>query len=271
MKLSILYKLAVLTPALMFAIPEVGYCAESEKIITCPPKVVCSRDKSISSCSAVGENLEYWGKINASAPIKKGTFFFHRALASYQDSGEDGMSGLAMCIYNLSDSTQESASTSVHLDAKQESYLEAFLNPSTHQWSLYGYAAHCNNDGRATPEDPSLCPLAEIPSLNIKLDTQTFASLDMYANGILVNKNPMYSGGMLHMLTMYQAWDACSDSGLCLIHLTIKEGAGTSEIGSILVDMSDKMKIQFIYPSCGAGYTISSKSETPNLIEIKGL
>lgn len=93
----------------------------------------------------------------------------------------------------------------------------------------------------------------------------------MYANGILVNKNPMYSGETLHTLTMYQAWDACSDSGLCLLHLMIKEGAGTSEIGSILVDMSNKMKVQFIYPSCGTGYTIFSKSETPNLIEIKKL
>lgn len=176
MKLSVFYKLAVLTPVLMFTIPEVGYCAESEKIITCPTKVVCSRDKSISSCSAVGENLEYWGRISASAPIKKGTYFFHRALTSYQDSGEDGLAGFVMCIYNLSDSTQESGSTSIRLDAKQESYyLEAFLNHPAHHWSLDGYMAHCNNDGRATPEDPQLCPLTEMPLLNIKLDTQTFA------------------------------------------------------------------------------------------------
>ena len=99
---------------------------------------------------------------------------------------------------------------------------------------------------------------------------QPSVQLDLYANGIPVNQYySMYSRKEPYALTIYQAWDACSDNGLCLLHLMIKEGAGTSEIGSILVDMSDKMKVQFIYPSCGTGYTISSKSETPNLIEIK--
>lgn len=262
MKLTSLYKLASLALVLIFT-QEFGYCAEYEKIITCPAKIECLRDKSISSCSAKGENLEYWGKINSNAPLKKGTYYFHSVFATYQSPEESGFSVFPTCFYILNGSTQQLEIESIFLNAKPNSYMEAYLKPSAHQWILDGYGALCESDG-----DPQICPLTKMPLLNIKLDTK-FVLLNVYANGILMNDYPIYPEITPYALTMYKAWDACTETGLCLLHLIIKEGAGTLEIGSILVDMSNKMKIQFIYPSSGTGYSIYSKPETPNLIEIK--
>ena len=53
---------------------------EEPGTLYCPEKIECSRDKSISSCKAVGDNLEYWGEITSTGWVKKGTYSFQTAI-----------------------------------------------------------------------------------------------------------------------------------------------------------------------------------------------
>jgi len=110
-----------------------------------------------------------------------------------------------------------------------------------------------------------LWPYDKRPLISITLSE--INELSSYAYGVLITKkNPIYSSG--GVINMYQAWDGCSDSGLCIIDLMVKQYNATIDIGSVAVDMDNKMKILKVrsYPS--TGYEII-KPDSDNAIEIR--
>ena len=56
----------------------------SEDHIFCPEKIDCSEEGNIGSCKAVGDNLNYWGKMQENGRIIKGAYIFQAATSSYQ-------------------------------------------------------------------------------------------------------------------------------------------------------------------------------------------
>ena len=231
-------------------------------VLNCPEKIECSRDKSISSCKSVGDNLEYWGEIDSAGwIIKKGTYSFQTAISYYQPT--HNYEDVPLCVYSLFESGREIAEARIRI--KPGVHLEALLNAPT-QWRTYASRADCYNGGSPTPtpQDPKLCPFNKIPLIGITLGSNNYFSLSAYANGILITKAPIYSP--MGVINMYQAWDACSDTGLCTIELMATINQALVGVGSIVVDMDNKMKIVDVYAI--TGFEISH-DEKLNSIEIK--
>lgn len=229
--------------------------------IACPSSVICSKDKSISSCEPVGDNLKYWEKASASAPIIKGEYYFGGAVSSYQSPYTDEF--LPVCQYLQKDATGKITGY-IQIRIKQGSYFEALLTQSTH-WRIGGYRADC--DGRpGEPRNPQLCQFDELPLVSVSLKSANFITVSAYANSIPITPQPTYPSTP-SIISMYQAWDGCSDSKQCKINFIAQNNGVTFDVGNIMVDMDNKMKILQINSSESSGYEILSV-EDKNAIEI---
>lgn len=225
--------------------------------LLCPEKIDCSRDKSISSCNAIGANIEYWGKAYADATVKKGTYNLSGVRAGYQSPSNYQDTG---CSYSNPD-----YAITLHLSTPSDfPFWEADLNESN-KWITQGYYSYCSNNG--WPIKPELCSFRQIPL--IKIDTSAYSgvfSLSVYANGILIDQNTSIYPGNALMINIYKAWDACSDSGRCIINLMANNSL--IDVGSIIVDMDNNMQIVQVNSDPTTGFKISH-NQKENSIEIK--
>lgn len=232
--------------------------SDPSEIITCPTAIECSRDRSISSCKAVGDNLEYWGEAIQDGPVKKGIYFFFTAQATHQSAS--GNPTFPLCRYRM-----VGTNNTLRVNREKSAWrLEATPSTSTNKWVIQGDNASCA-ETEAGDQDPRLCPFDKVPLIKIE-STTNLGSISAYANGVLITKNqPIYSKD--GVINMYQAWDGCSDSGQCTIDLmTYHKNIGS--IGSVTVDMDNKMEILKVNSDPSTGYEIT-KPTSDNAIEIK--
>lgn len=149
-------------------------------------------------------------------------------------------------------------------------FWEAAPNDTT-KWFIYGFQARCTNYTQSI--NPEECPLELLPLVKIKSDYESnIIKVSAYANGILLNDDYWYPGMNNQIywkaINMYQAWDACSDTGLCTIELMATINQALVDIGSIVIDMDNKMKIVHVHAI--TGFKISH-NEKENSIEIKAV
>ena len=168
-----------------------------------------------------------------------------------------------LCMYSLFESN--GTNTEVRIRIKPEMHIEALLTYPTH-WRAGNGSADCYNGGFPTPlaQDPKLCPFNKIPLIGITFRSNSYFTLSAYANGILITKKPIYQPKGI--VNIYQAWDACSDTGLCAIELMATINEESVDAGSIIVDMDNKMKIVGVQASTEFEISYNEKS---NSIEIK--
>lgn len=249
--------LFIATSLAMLLQPNIVMAEKLPNSLLCPEKIDCSRDKSVSSCRAIGDNSEYWGKVYADGTVKKGTYDLSSVRAGYQSPNNYQDVG---CSYSNPD-----YAITLHLSTLSDfSLWEADLNESN-KWIAQGYFAYCFNNG--WPINPELCSFRKIPL--IKIDTSAYSgiiSLSAYANGVLIDQNISINPGNALMINIYKAWDACSDSGKCSINLMANNSL--IDVGSIIVDMDNNMQIVQVNSDPTTGFKISHNQEE-NSIEIK--
>lgn len=241
------------------------YANKTSTPIACPYSIICSKDKSISSCQPVGENLEYWGEISASAPVKKGEYYFDTAISYYQSptTAED----VPLCQYPQFDNGIVTGYIQIRI--KPGSYLEALLTQPT-DWRVSGTRADCYTGIiEPTAKDPQLCQFNKIPLVKISLTSNDYISVTAYANGISILPQPIYPQ-QTNVLTMYQAWDGCSDNKECTINFIANNGTSSFDIGNIIVNMENKMKILKVNSLPSSGYEIKN-ADSDNAIQINQL
>lgn len=241
---------------------------EQPDVLYCPEKIECLKDKSISSCKAFGE-LEYWGEIQQSGTIIKGTYTLKSATSTYQDPN---IYNNISCVYSNADYPHLALFINSTLDKKRNSIIWEPLLDENARWQILGYSGSCHNDG--LPITHRDCPFGKKPLIKIITQDRALSSsygISAYANGIFINKN--YRGWMAGqdnqffwtVINMYQAWDACSDTGLCTLQL-MSGSEQLIDIGYIVVDMDRQMKIVHVHAISGFEIT---HDETLNAIEIK--
>lgn len=238
---------------------------EAASVLYCPEKIECTKDKSVSSCKIIGQYSE-WGNIEAWSTIRKGV----HALTSVQSSYQKPLwwrEPYTICYYSNIDYSGSMLSVEpIHNKIPRLSQWESTSNNTTN-WQTGGYSAYCHSDD--TPLDPRACPLELVPSIEIESHAYFSSKLSVYANGILLNKNNenwYISDFYYQIINMYQAWDACSDTGLCTIELMATINEALVDVGSIVVDMDNKMKIVYVHAI--TGFEISQNNQM-NSIEIK--
>lgn len=261
----------IIVPFAILLQPNTALAKEPPNTLYCPEKIECLKDKSVSSCKAIGEHLEYWGKIYSDGTIKKGVYFLTRIDSSYQYpytfSAYPNRCSYGNIDYPTSPILGISSSEFASYNYELPSW-EAKQNDTT-KWWIYGYQAQCNNGGLVI--NPQDCPLEMVPLIKIKSDYgANIARISAYANGILLNDDYWYpnfnSPFYWKAINLYQAWDSCSDVGLCTIELMATINEALVDVGSIVVDIENKMKIVHVHAI--TGFEISH-DEKLNSIEIK--
>lgn len=214
--------------------------------ITCPKEIVCSMDKRVSSCKPVTDHPEYWDKIRDDSPVTKGVHGLKQIYTSYQSRNYNG----ASCFYE-----------GMALSSKYTTLLEALPGEST-AWQIDGYYASCYSDNVES------CPLSLVPVLNVKVNMIGYDdSVNVTANGIDVLDYPIYSdsssGGIINL---YQAWNACYDDKTCQLDFVANDDKGAINIGSVIVDMQNKMQILKIKDVPASKYELSQGKDSNSLV-----
>lgn len=235
--------------------------AGTPKILFCPEKIECTKDKSISSCKAIGKHVEYWGNVYEDSTVKKGVYFLTQAESYYQSPYTYHTNN---CFYSNPDYSLITLAVSNPVEfIWGTSSWEAYPHHST-KWFEGRYSIFCHNN--SLPMSPEECPFKQVPFIkiigNAKLDM-----ISAYANGsLIVNKDGSINP---RIINMYQAWDACSDNGLCTINLIATIEGATINIGNIIINMDHKMKIMHVDSDATTGFKIYQKDK--NTIEINDL
>lgn len=235
------------------------------KTLFCPEKIECSKDKSISSCKAIGEHLEYWSKALSIGTVIKGTYFFDQVYSIYQTPYLPIGASNSVCSYVNVDYPNITLKTAIR-EFDKAVFWEAAPNNTT-KWIIDGFQAQCNNDSSSII-NPKACPLELLPLIKIRTAYRT--QISAHANGILLQNSQINRGDDFSWtaINMYQAWDACSDTGLCTIELTLNIYQTRVDVGNIIVDMDNKMEIVHVHAI--TGFEISH-GEQENTIEIKAI
>lgn len=250
--------------------PNIVLAEEITEILYCPEKIECSKDKSISSCKAVGEHIEYWDKITNNGTVEKGSYFLTSVISAYQDPNAPFNYYEPRCFYskNIDDSSKNPLNASLQISPKSDnsdyksSFWEANQNDTSkwHGW-IEGSQVYCQDN--ITTKD---CPLKQIPLVRVKFDTTSLIEkISPYANGIQTEcvNYPWHSWCAINE---YKAWDSCSDRGLCTIELMARINQALVDVGSIVVDMDNRMNIVYVHAI--TGFEISHDKQL-NSIEIK--
>ena len=226
----------IITPLAMLLQSNTVLAEEPPKALYCPQKIVCSKTKSIRSCKAIGEHVEYWGEMFSSGTVQKGTYLFLWAHSSYQAPNMVTTS----CSYSYINFPYTKISIKNRIEYNKNLVLwEALQNDATNWYRAGGYQARCFVGSRIAPKT---CPLKSVPLIKVISPAQwSISKFSAYANGILITPEPIYPP--IGIINIYQAWDACSDTGICIINLMATINQALVEVGSIVVDMENKMKI----------------------------
>ncbi|MCC5791282.1 MAG: hypothetical protein JJT82_01540 [Legionellaceae bacterium] len=259
----------IITPLVMLLQSNTVLAEEPPKVLYCPEKIECSKDKSISSCKAIGEHLEHWGNPYAFGTIMKGSHILYEVRSSYQHLNHGIFS---LCIYRNDSYPSTKLIVNNFEDIKNANsktlFWEASLNDKT-IWYIDGFSARCMDNEQ--PLISEKCPLESIPLVRINTSLKSkISKISIYANGVLIQNNSLSIDRDNHVywmgINMYQSWDACSDTGLCTFELMATINKAFVNIGSIIVDMGNKMKI--VYTHATTGFEIYH-DEKLNSIEIK--
>lgn len=231
------------------------------KTLFCPEKIECTKDKSISSCKAVGDHVKYWGNIYEDNIVRKGTYFLIQVESYYQSPYTYHSNN---CMYSNPDYSLITLAVSNPLE-----FIWGMpsweANPNNmNKWLAGRYSILCYNNG--LPLNPEDCPFRRVPFIKI-IGNSKLDLISTYANGVLIaNKDGSINP---RIINMYQAWDACSDTGFCTINLISTSEGATVNIGNIIVNIDKEMKIIQVNSDATTGFKISKKDK--DTIEINDL
>ncbi len=259
----------IIAPLAILFYANTALAEETPSVLYCPEKIECLKEKSVSSCKAVGEHLEYWNKISANGTVRKDVYSLMSAQANYQDPNENYITMCSYSNYNYPNTGLSISINSSIEDSTKYVRWEAAKNDET-LWQIYGYLALSNSI--IPPLNPSKYPLQQVPIAKLTAASNlNMLGISVYANGILIGNEYWSScsnGTCLKAVNMYQAWDACSDTGLCTLELMANINQALVDIGSIVIDMDNKMKIVHVHAITGFKISLDEKT---NSIEIKQL
>jgi hypothetical protein len=72
--------------------------SDNESYISCPQQILCSEDNNISSCNAMGNNLQYWNStLWREGNVIRGYYLFNHVEATFQSSEVSN----PICYYTL--------------------------------------------------------------------------------------------------------------------------------------------------------------------------
>jgi hypothetical protein len=218
------------------------WSVEVPKELFCPEKIECSQDKNLSSCKVFGNHLELWGELVPKGAINKGIYNLQHVQATYQNPYLGFINHCDYLHENFENLNLMLSSASDYSPGSLQ--WEAMQDVDTH-WQINGYLADCENHG--LPIQAKHCPLVPVPEIHILSSTTTnIFGIATYANGILINEGFWLScvdSQCYQSIPIYQARDACSDTGLCSINLMAKYPGSVVDAGKIIVDMNDHFKI----------------------------
>lgn len=228
---------------------------ELPKVLYCPEKIECTKDKSIRSCKILGDHAEQWGNLQSDGTVKKGIYFFNYAESTYQQPYfyDNGL----QCNYAPVDDH------SISINVRTVSYYWDVVSVEGTKWMTRGYQAYCSWQGAEQTSDPKDCPVEPMSIVKINYDRAHYP-IFAYANGVLLGNT--WSQTDQTIITLYDAWEGCSDTGLCIIELMATINQAVVNVGSIFVDIDRKMKIVHVHSI--TGFEISH-DEKANSIEIK--
>jgi hypothetical protein len=241
----------LITPASLAYVS--GKKPTNETHVYCPSQITCSEASNLKSCKFDGVDPIYWDHmwVNDKADVIAGAYKFRHASSTYHSNSGTGV----ICSYKNSSSGEKN----IALYAEYQTNLEAAYS-STTSWILKYYPSLTTADCRA--DTPTLCPLHEQSS---------FAIIN---NKILWHVFPSINGNQINTLIVrYEdALAKCQSEKLCKVDImAIESGKDPRtyiEIGSVTVDMDNKLKITQIYSYKSSGYKIK-QIDPFNSIEVK--
>lgn len=227
----------------------------TEKLIYCPEQIIC-KSSDISSCSFISESSQYWVSLNPSFRVEKNTYKFEKVTSGYH--GGDSPS----CFYKTLDS-----SSSLFLNAKHEANLEAYFSNTT-KWEKINNSIElsCKSDS------PNSCPLKERSGIRVISSIKDLNSGHLHDKGLMFTANNVainYSSSGGDIFIEYEAADSCWSDQQCKIDIDLQSNVyGHIFLGSIIVDMDNRMKILNVIPAPSSEVTIN-KVDPFNTLEIK--
>ena len=247
--------LALLANSAAFAYVS-GKTPVNEKLVYCPEQLVCSEAGKMNSCKF---DQNYWDHlyVNGETEVIAGEYKFRGVFSTVHSNSGTGV----ICSYK----NDSSGIKYISLYEKHQNNLEAY-NSSVTSWVLNNRpglgAADCFADS------PQACPLHERSAFVIINDKAVW-NVFPYVNG-----SPIYDFEQRgKSIVRYEdALTKCESEKFCKVDImALASGRDITsyfKIGSIVVDMDNKLKIIRIDSLKSSGYEIR-KIEPYNTIEIK--
>src|SRR3990167_9441602 len=164
----------------------------SDELIYCPDKVVCSEDGNKKSCKAEGgSQLKWWldDLINNNGRIVKGVYKFDSAVSKYQIDHDVFMPNVK-CNYKNKDNVIERY---VSLWNDRSGYIESYIYGQSTRWLVNGYDSTCNKQGLDLNFTAQSCPFLEPYFVVSKRDPEANGDLRfpirISANNIVIKED----------------------------------------------------------------------------------
>lgn len=231
-----------------------GFKGEADEQVFCPKQIDCSEEGNIGSCKAIGGDLQYWGIMRENGRIASGEYTFSGVSSDYQIP--PGQERSTACSYQ--NTTTRFGKTLSITVKKEANYLEAPIDNIS--WNIGGYRGSC---GASSIE----CPLVRASAMGIKYN-YNFKSMDGYY--VYVNETimPFYYQTPDFILVDYERALPYCGKTLCKFDFKgWKAGVGQFDIGNIIVDMNNNMKILQVNSLPSNGFFIK-QADGLNNIEI---
>lgn len=235
-----------------------GKKSVNETYVYCPSQIVCSEAENLKSCKYDGVNPIYWDHmwVNDKTDVIVGTYKFRLASSTYHSNSGTGV----ICSYK----NDSSGGKNIALYAEYQTNLEAAYSGTT-PWILKYYPDLTTADCRA--DTPLSCPLHEQSSFAIINNNVLWLVFPA------INGSPIYGVGYAKSVVRYEdALTKCQSERLCTIDIMAvesnKELGSHIKIGSVTVDMDDRLKIKEITSYKSSGYEIR-KFDHFNSVEVK--
>lgn len=227
-----------------------GKVAVNEEAIYCPDQIICTESRNLKSCKYSGAEEKYWDFIGDSGDLGMvaGRYKFTNVNAIYHAA----MLYPPVCTYENSDN---GSITYLALYGKFEINLELFYK-KPNNWNVNGHGGSCRSEG-----SPQACPLHYASSLGVLIKDVKDSSLYASINYLRIFDQPLSEAAIRYE----DALSRCSDTQYCKIDFT---NESYSIIGSVIVDMDNKMKIVQVIPYKSSGIEIK-QSDSFNTIVIK--
>lgn len=237
----------IIVAALSINSAAFAYASDKTKaqstLVYCPDSVICTEAHNLKSCQHNGGNSIYWDFIGGGGygdkikPDVAGTYTLVSVISGYHWPAQGG---LTRCVY-------EHTSTGKYYElvvyANYKSNLEAYLDKDT-KWDIsekgYPHPANCKANTAKS------CPLTEQSALEIVNNIKdkllaAINNIDVINEPVLSNANlPTESNPYYGKVVYENALAGCGNVKECKIDII---NANRTIIGSVIVDMDNKMKI----------------------------